>query len=165
MTLTAQWELDGKVVLTNYRYAGTGYQLLLAGKKAEGTLCYNGTPMFTTDNSYYLAALNDDGGDYTVAYVYIVPSSETETTVTAKLSVVTGTNTAINRGGDVDGSGRINSNDWGLVNDMLVGGNSDLPLQLSVEARLRADASTTDGASQFGSIADVNAILEAYYRQ
>ena len=163
VTLTAQWSLNAKIVFADYAYAGTGYKLLLVGANpGEGKmLTYEGQSMFQTTTENYVTLVNTNDTSYTSVYVYIVEAGETEESVPAKLGVADGANTAVNRSGDLDENNRFNSNDWGIVNDMLADANYSA--SLSIQRRLSADVDSTDAGNSFGSIKDIDAILNYYY--
>ncbi len=168
-TYYAVWTFDGSVVFIDYTYAGSGKKLMLVGTDAPpasgNAMIFGGKAMFTTDTAEYLAALNKaydnaqgnkDATDYTLAYVYIVDSSETLTTAYGKLAVNAGENKAVDRSGDVNRNSKINSGDFGIVDDLLSGRSS----AADVEMRLRANIVPGDNyTTNFASIADIAAII------
>ena len=168
-TYYAVWEFDGSVVFIDYTYAGTGKKLMLVGVEEApavgNALFFDGKAMFTTETAEYLAELNKawnsaqgnkEATDYTLAYVYIVDAGETLTTAYGKLAVKAGANTAVDRSGDVNRNNKINSGDFGIVDDLLFGRSS----MADVEMRLRASiVPDTTYLTNFASIADIAAII------
>ena len=166
VTLTANWELDAKVAVLPYAYAyGTDGLLLVGGDPGDGnTYLYNGTALYkiTGDSlSAYRAKLGEDyTGD---VYAYIVATDGATTTAPAmvgELSIGSGTAEELSKNGLVNGDTVVNSADANAVFQMLVNRNVYTNAQLSVKGRLIADMVSNDAASGFGSIADVNAIIE-----
>ena len=166
VTLTANWELDAKIAVLPYAYAyGTDGLLLVGGNPGDNnTYLYNGTALYkiTGDSlSAYRAKLGEDyTGD---VYAYIVATDGATTTAPAmvgELSIGSGTAEELSKNGLVNGDTVVNSADANAVFQMLVNRNVYTNAQLSVKGRLIADMVSNDAASGFGSIADVNAIIE-----
>ncbi len=166
VTLTANWELDAKVAVLPYAYAyGTDGLLLVGGDPGDGnTYLYNGTALYkiTGDSlSAYQAKLGEDyTGD---VYAYIVATDGATTTAPAmvgELTVGSGTSEELSKNGLVNGDTAVNSADANAVFQMLVNHDVYTNAQLSVKGRLIADMVSNDGDANFGSIADVNAIIE-----
>lgn len=166
VTLTANWELDAKVAVLPYAYAyGTDGLLLVGGDPGDrNTYFYNGTALYkiTGDSlSAYQAKLGENYiGD---VYAYIVATDGATTTAPAmvgELTVGSGTSEELSKNGLVNGDTAVNSADANAVFQMLVNHDVYTNAQLSVKGRLIADMVSNDGDANFGSIADVNAIIE-----
>ncbi len=176
VVLTPVWIVDADVVFADYAYAGNGNRLLLVGINsiANGNaLSYNGESMFTTTDARYLELMNAADGaisgvigngkeatNYATAYLYIVPNTTSAAQAVAALSIDSGTNTAVRRDGDVNSDGIIDSEDFGIVNDLL----SRFTTDASVQIKLEADVIMGDGETypnyKFGTIDDIITIIK-----
>ena len=173
VTLTAIWELKAKVVVLGYAYAVSGNALVLVGGAPEGdgmTFFYDDAPLYKITDSATLTAYRakiaaDYSGD---VYAFIVSATgdDSAPVMTGEITVKTGTSEELDKSADgvycdVNGDGVVNSADANAVYQMLVNKNYYTNAQLSVKNRLVADVvSENDGEAFFGSIDDVNAIIE-----
>lgn len=166
VTLTANWELDAKIAVLPYAYAyGTDGLLLVGGDPGDdNTYLYNGTALYKITGDSLNAYQAKLGEDYTGnVYAYIVATDGATTTAPAmvgELTVGSGTSEELSKNGLVNGDTAVNSADANAVFQMLVNHDVYTNAQLSVKGRLIADMVSNDAASGFGSIADVNAIIE-----
>ena len=161
VVLTALWQVNADIIFVDYAYADSGDKLMMIGLSAidDGyALSYNDNALFTTNDTHYLALLNEQVGDgsYTTAYLYLVGGSVTAENAAAALSVDPGTNKAVLRNGDINNDGYITSADYGIVNDLLSQRSA-----VGIRERLEADVLTSayDGY-KFGSIDDIVQIIK-----
>lgn len=172
--LTAQWAVNADIVLADFAYAATGCQMLAVklDDACSGlpALTLNGaayTFFSTTDRNYL--RLVDSAASSGVVYVALIPGTVRAEDVVLGLALDTEARlTAIDRRGDVtsaDGSdaqdGTIGTADLGLLTDLLKDPNAYSIGAIGVKARLSCDLNTTDGATNFGSIDDVAAMINA----
>ncbi len=165
VTLTAIWELDARIAVLPYAYACGDDALLLVGGTPEGdglTYLYNGQPLYKITGDSLSAYQSQLGSDYTGdVYAYIVATNgASDPAMVGELSIGSGTAEELSKNGLVNGDTVVNSADANAVFQMLVNRNVYTNAQLSVKGRLIADMVSNDAASGFGSIADVNAIIE-----
>lgn len=159
VTLTAQWEVGLTYELEEYKYAPTGYKLLIidaAGAGSGNVYKYNNDVMYYTTDANYMITKNDSPS----TAVFFTLVEEASFTVD-KIAATAGEQATITYDGDVNGDGTVNIADANAVFQMVVATGSYYSLdQLSIAQRLAADMVTaTANAEHRGSIEDVNAIV------
>lgn len=160
VTLTAQWTQSLSYAVQEYKYAPTGYKLLIvdAAGAGEGKVyTYDGVPMYYTEDANY--QINGSTG----VFYTLVPAASTSLTdaEVAKITASAGEKATITYDGDVNGDGKINIADANAIFQMVVATGSYYGTdQLSIAQRLAADmVKSTENAEHRGSIEDVNAVV------
>ncbi len=158
VTLTAQWAQALNYEVQEYKYAPTGYKLLIiAPSNADDAYKYNGVNMYyTTDANYQI------GGSTGVFYTLIEANALTLTDAQVGLISTGGDKeNVITYNGDVNGDGTVNIADANAIFQMVVATGSYYSIdQLTIAQRLAADmVKATDNAEYRGSIEDVNAVV------
>ena len=169
VTLEAQWAIDAAVSLENYRYANTGWKLLIVAgiPEAGKTYTYNGAQLYYTNDNNYVPA----GSSCTGVYVTLIQAAADTTMESVAAGLAIADRSAdydekfvIRRDGDVNGNGHVDIADVNVVYQMLQHQNAYGMDVLGVKGRLEADMNTSLDVGTVlyrGSIEDADAILSA----
>ncbi len=161
VTLTAQWDQNITYVVEEYKYAPTGYKLLIidAAGAGEGKVyTYDGATMYYTENANYQIG-SSTGVFYTLIEVDDLTLTDAQV---GKIAASAGTPATITYSGDINGDGKINIADANAIYQMVVATGSYYSLdQLTIAQRLAADTvKATANAEHRGSVEDVNAVVQ-----
>ena len=160
VTLTAQWSQNLSYEVQEYKYAPTGYKLLIvdAANVGDGNVYKYGTQTmyYTTDANYQIGT--------STAVFYTLVEVDNLALTDAQFSLIAasaGTAATITYDGDINGDDTVNIADANAIFQMVVSTGSYYSIdQLSIAQRLGADlVKATDNAEHRGSIEDVNAVV------
>ncbi len=160
VTLTAQWTQNLNYEVQEYKYAASGYKLLIidAAGAGDGVYTYaDATMYYTTDENYLF------GEATAVFYTLIEATANTlSDDQVSQIAAGEGTRATITYDGDVNGDGFVTIADANAIFQMVAAtGSYYTETQLSIEQRLAADmVKATDNAEYRGSIEDVNAVVD-----
>lgn len=166
VTLTAQWTQNLSYEVQEYKYAPTGYKLLIIDAEGAGdgnVYTFDGAVMYyTTDTNYQIGT--STGVFYTLIQATGLTLSDEQV---GKIAASAGTRTLITDDwaitGDINGDGVRNIADANAIFQMVANGGGYYSLdQLNILPRLRADMVTDRGGTSEeyrGSIEDVNAVV------
>ena len=160
VTLKAQWVVEAEISFEDYAYAA-GDQILLvvqAEKLESGNYMFDGQPLYWTDSRDYGAK----GAYITLVDKAWAKKSAEEAAKALTIDTAAETAVKVDRDGDVNGDGKVDVHDAGVVYKIL-STNGDAFADMTILDRLECDVVTSQANSSYrGSIADVNAIMDIY---